>query len=95
LAWRFVSSHEKRTFINNTHSNTYGKCLTSAESLITVSTKSNDLVQQAALMCRKRGRIVPLGVVGLELSGAEWPVGAGGWRWVASKLAPTRDRLGL
>jgi predicted dehydrogenase/threonine dehydrogenase-like Zn-dependent dehydrogenase len=36
--------------------------------LITASTKSNEPVHQAALMCRKRGRIVLVGVVGLELS---------------------------
>ena len=36
--------------------------------LITASTKSNDPVHQGALMCRKRGRIVLVGVTGLELS---------------------------
>ncbi len=36
--------------------------------LITASTKSNDPVHQAATMCRKRGRIVLVGVVGLNLS---------------------------
>jgi predicted dehydrogenase/threonine dehydrogenase-like Zn-dependent dehydrogenase len=36
--------------------------------LITASTKSNDPVHQAAQMCRKRGRIVLIGVVGLQLS---------------------------
>ncbi len=36
--------------------------------LITASTKSNDPVHQAADMCRKRGRIVLVGVVGLKLS---------------------------
>jgi len=36
--------------------------------LITASSKSNDIVHQAATMCRKRGRIVLVGVVGLELS---------------------------
>ncbi|MFQ5410888.1 MAG: bi-domain-containing oxidoreductase [Phycisphaerae bacterium] len=35
--------------------------------LITASSKSNDIVHQAAEMCRKRGRIVLVGVVGLEL----------------------------
>ena len=40
--------------------------------LITASTKSNDPVHQAALMCRKRGRIVLVGVVGLELSRADF-----------------------
>ena len=36
--------------------------------IITASTKSNEPAHQAALMCRKRGRIVLVGVVGLELS---------------------------
>jgi predicted dehydrogenase len=40
--------------------------------IITASTKSNDPVSQAARMCRKRGRIVLVGVVGLELSRAEF-----------------------
>ncbi len=40
--------------------------------LITASTKSNDPVHQAAQMCRKRGRIVLVGVVGLELSRADF-----------------------
>ena len=40
--------------------------------LITASTKSNDPVHQAALMSRKRGRIVLVGVVGLELSRADF-----------------------
>ena len=40
--------------------------------LITASTPSNDPVRQAAHMCRKRGRIVLVGVVGLELSRADF-----------------------
>lgn len=40
--------------------------------LITASSKSNDIVHQAATMCRKRGRIVLVGVVGLELSRADF-----------------------
>jgi predicted dehydrogenase/threonine dehydrogenase-like Zn-dependent dehydrogenase len=36
--------------------------------IITASTKSSDPVHQAALMCRKRARIVLVGVTGLELS---------------------------
>ncbi len=36
--------------------------------LITASTKSSEPVMQAAAMCRKRGRIVLVGVTGLELS---------------------------
>lgn len=40
--------------------------------IITASTKSNEPVHQAATMCRKRGRIVLVGVVGLELSRADF-----------------------
>jgi predicted dehydrogenase len=40
--------------------------------LITASSKSNDIVHQAAIMSRKRGRIVLVGVVGLELSRADF-----------------------
>jgi predicted dehydrogenase len=40
--------------------------------LIAASTKSNEPVHQAATMCRKRGRIVLVGVVGLELSRADF-----------------------
>ncbi len=40
--------------------------------IITAATKSNEPVHQAAIMCRKRGRIVLVGVVGLELSRADF-----------------------
>ncbi|MCK5717590.1 MAG: Gfo/Idh/MocA family oxidoreductase, partial [Thiomargarita sp.] len=36
--------------------------------LLTAATKSNEPIHQAALMCRKRGRIVLIGVIGLKLS---------------------------
>ena len=35
--------------------------------LVTASTKSDELIHQAATMCRKRGRIVLVGVIGLNL----------------------------
>lgn len=40
--------------------------------LITASAKSNEIMRQAAHMCRKRGRIVLVGVVGLELSRSDF-----------------------
>ena len=40
--------------------------------IITASTKSNDPVNQAARMCRKRGRIVLVGVTGLDLKRADF-----------------------
>jgi len=36
--------------------------------IVTASTQSNEPIHQAALMCRKRGRIVLVGVTGLDLS---------------------------
>lgn len=40
--------------------------------LITASAKTNDIISQSARMSRKRGRIVLIGVIGLELSRAEF-----------------------
>ena len=40
--------------------------------IVTASTKSNEPIHQAALMCRKRARIVLVGVTGLELSRADF-----------------------
>lgn len=40
--------------------------------IITASTQSSEPVHQAAQMCRKRGRIVLVGVTGLELSRADF-----------------------
>lgn len=40
--------------------------------IITASTKSNDIISQSARMSRKRGRIILVGVIGLELSRAEF-----------------------
>lgn len=40
--------------------------------IITAATKSNEPMHQAATMCRKRGRVVLVGVVGLELSRADF-----------------------
>lgn len=40
--------------------------------IITASARSNDIISQAARMSRKRGRIVLVGVIGLELSRADF-----------------------
>jgi predicted dehydrogenase/threonine dehydrogenase-like Zn-dependent dehydrogenase len=40
--------------------------------LVTAATRSNEPITQAARMCRKRGRIVLVGVVGLELNRADF-----------------------
>ena len=40
--------------------------------IVTAATRSSEPMHQAALMCRKRGRIVLVGVTGLELSRADY-----------------------
>jgi predicted dehydrogenase/threonine dehydrogenase-like Zn-dependent dehydrogenase len=40
--------------------------------IITASTKSNEVISQAAGMCRKKGRIVLIGVVGLDIQRADF-----------------------
>ena len=40
--------------------------------IVTASTKSSDPISQAAQMCRKRGRIILVGVTGLELNRSEF-----------------------
>ena len=40
--------------------------------IVTASTRSSEPIHQAAMMCRKRGRIVLVGVTGLELSRADF-----------------------
>ena len=40
--------------------------------IITASSKSNEIISQSAKMCRKRGRIVLVGVVGLNISRADF-----------------------
>ncbi|MEL6718474.1 MAG: zinc-binding alcohol dehydrogenase, partial [Bacteroidota bacterium] len=40
--------------------------------IITASTKTNDLIAQAAQMSRKRGRVILVGVIGLNLSRADF-----------------------
>jgi predicted dehydrogenase/threonine dehydrogenase-like Zn-dependent dehydrogenase len=40
--------------------------------IITASAKTDDIISQAAKMCRKRGRIILVGVIGLNISRAEF-----------------------
>lgn len=40
--------------------------------IITASAKSDELISQAARMCRKRGRIILVGVIGLQLNRSEF-----------------------
>ena len=52
--------------------NAFSRCKGVDAVIITASTKSSEPVSQGATMCRKRGRIVLVGVVGLELSRADF-----------------------
>ena len=40
--------------------------------IITASNKSNEIISQSAQMCRKRGRVVLIGVIGLNISRADF-----------------------
>jgi len=40
--------------------------------IITASNKSNEIISQSANMCRKRGRIILVGVIGLDISRADF-----------------------
>lgn len=40
--------------------------------IITASSKSNEIISQSAQMCRKRGRVILVGVVGLNISRADF-----------------------
>lgn len=40
--------------------------------IITASNKSNEIIAQSAQMCRKRGRVVLVGVIGLDISRADF-----------------------
>ena len=40
--------------------------------IITASNKGNEIISQAANMCRKRGRIILVGVIGLDISRADF-----------------------
>jgi len=54
-------------FVNNETNNTGTDAV-----LITASSKSNDIISQAAKMCRKKGRIVLIGVIGLNISRSDF-----------------------
>ena len=40
--------------------------------VITASSKSNDIIAQSAQMCRKLGRVILVGVIGLDISRADF-----------------------
>ena len=54
------------------HADVFSKNVGVDAVIITATTRSNDPISQAAKICRKRGRIVLVGVVGLELNRADF-----------------------
>jgi predicted dehydrogenase/threonine dehydrogenase-like Zn-dependent dehydrogenase len=56
--------------VKSVHDNTLGNGADGV--IITASTKNNDIISQSAQMCRKRGRIILVGVVGLNIKRAEF-----------------------
>jgi len=55
-----------------TKANTFSKGAGVDGVLLTASTDSNELISQAAKICRQRGRIVLVGVVGMELNRSDF-----------------------
>ncbi len=52
--------------------NEYTKNVGADGVIITASNKSNEIISQSAQMCRKRGRIILVGVIGLDISRADF-----------------------
>ena len=52
--------------------NDYTKDVGADGVIITASNKSNEIISQSAQMCRKRGRIILVGVIGLDISRADF-----------------------
>jgi len=47
-------------------------CVGADAVIITASAKNNEIISQAARMCRRRGRIILVGVIGLDISRADF-----------------------
>ena len=67
IAFNPLKGNDPVKFVNNETNNVGADAV-----LITASTKSNDIISQAAQMSRKRGRIVLVGVIGLDISRADF-----------------------
>ena len=67
---RIINNASEPDLIHAAHAFTNGHGVDAV--LITASAKNDDLVHQAAHMCRKRGRIVLVGVVNLHLDRADF-----------------------
>ncbi len=67
IAFNPLKGNDPVKFVNNQTDNIGADAV-----LITASTKSNDIISQAAHMSRRRGRIVLVGVIGLNISRADF-----------------------
>ena len=67
IAFNPLKGNDPVKFVNNETNNIGADAV-----LITASAKSNDIISQAAHMSRRRGRIVLVGVVGLDISRADF-----------------------
>ena len=67
IAFNPLKGNDAVKFVNNETNNIGADAV-----LISASSKSNDIVSQAAQMSRKRGRIVLIGVIGLDISRADF-----------------------
>ncbi len=65
-----VDSSSENDFISKANSFSKGRGVDGV--LITASSKSNDIIKQSANISRKRGRIVLVGVVGMELNRSDF-----------------------
>ena len=67
IAFNPLKGNDPVKFVNNQTDNIGTDAV-----LITASTKSNDIISQAAHMSRRRGRIVLVGVIGLDISRSDF-----------------------
>jgi predicted dehydrogenase/threonine dehydrogenase-like Zn-dependent dehydrogenase len=67
IAFNPLKGNDSVKFVHNETNNIGADAV-----LITASAKTNDIISQAAQMSRKRGRIVLVGVIGLDISRADF-----------------------
>tara|TARA_B100000780_G_scaffold21598_1_gene13876 strand:+ start:1750 stop:3864 length:2115 start_codon:yes stop_codon:yes gene_type:complete len=67
IAFNSQKGNDPVKFVNNETNNIGADAV-----LITASAKSNDIISQAAQMSRRRGRVVLVGVIGLDISRADF-----------------------
>ena len=70
LGFEKITDHNSNNPVKSAHQLTSGIGVDGV--VISASTQSNDPISQAARMCRKRGRIILVGVTGLSLNRADF-----------------------